>query len=145
MTDEDSVRREGGAMNKVVVRYADGRVVKGTTADFFPGRETFHVNLASAAPGTAPVEVRVKDLKAVFFVRDYAGNPSHVEKKAFDPSRPQVGRRIQVLFNDGEIMVGTTQGYQPGRPGFFVVPADPETNTERCYVVSASAKEVRFL
>jgi len=132
-------------MNKVVARYADGRVVKGMTSDFFPGRETFHLSVSSAEPGTAPVEIRVKDLKAVFFVRDYAGNPGHVEKKAFDPSRPQAGRRIQVLFNDGEIMVGTTQGYQPGRPGFFVVPADPEANTERCYVVSAAAREVRFL
>ena len=25
-------------MNKVVVRFADGRVLKGTAADFFPGR-----------------------------------------------------------------------------------------------------------
>jgi hypothetical protein len=132
-------------MNKVVARFADGRVVKGMTADFFPGRETFHVSVAASAPGSGPLEIRVKDLKAVFFVKDFAGNPSHVEKKEFDPSRPPAGRRIRVVFNDGEVLVGTTQGYQPGRPGFFVVPADSETNTERCYVVSAAAREVRFL
>jgi len=42
-------------------------------------------------------------------------------------------------------MVGTTQGYQPGRPGFFVVPADPVVNTQRCYVIAAATKEVSFL
>jgi hypothetical protein len=132
-------------MNKVVARYADGRVVKGVTADFFPGRETFHLSVASAASASAPIEIRLKDLKAVFFVKDLAGNPSHVEKKEFDPSRPPPGRRIRVVFTDGEVLVGTTQGYQPGRPGFFVVPADPEANTERCFVVSASTREVGFL
>jgi hypothetical protein len=132
-------------MNKVVARYVDGRVVKGVTADFFPGRETFHLSVASAAPAAAPLEIRVKDLKAVFFVKDLAGNPSHVEKREFDPSRPPAGRRIRVVFIDGEVVVGTTQGYQPGRPGFFVVPADPAANTERCYVVAAATREVGFL
>jgi hypothetical protein len=91
------------------------------------------------------VEVRIKELKGVFFVKDFAGNPKHVETKQFDPSRPPAGRRIRVVFKDGEVFVGTTQGYQPDRPGFFVVPADPGANTERCYVVAASTREVGFL
>jgi hypothetical protein len=132
-------------MNRVVVRFADGGLVKGTTSDFLPGRETFHVSEALAAPGAAAVEIRMRDLKAVFFVKDYAGDPKHVEKKQFDPSRPPAGRRIRVVFKDGEVFVGTTQGYQPDRPGFFVVPADPTANTERCYVVTASTNEVSFL
>ena len=132
-------------MNKIVARYSDGRLVKGVTSDFFPGRETFHVSLAAAAPGTVPVEIRVTDLKALFFVKDYAGDPKHAGRNEFDPSRPQAGRRIRVVFKDGEVMVGATQGYQPGRQGFFVIPADPDTNTERCYVVSSSTREVTFL
>ena len=132
-------------MNKIVARYADGRLVKGVTSDFFPGRETFHVSVAAAAPGTGPVEIHVKDLKALFFVKDYAGDPKRVERMEFDPTRPPAGRRLRVVFNDGEVMVGTTQGYQPGRQGFFVIPADTGANTERCYVVSASTKEVAFL
>jgi hypothetical protein len=103
------------------------------------------VSEALAAPGAAAVEIRMRDLKAVFFVKDYAGDPKHVEKKQFDPSRPPAGRRIRVVFKDGEVFVGTTQGYQPDRPGFFVVPADPTANTERCYVVTASTNEVSFL
>jgi len=41
--------------------------------------------------------------------------------------------------------VGATTGYQPGRPGFFLVPADAESNIERCYVVAAATQEIKFL
>jgi hypothetical protein len=132
-------------MNKVVARFADGSMVKGVTADFFPGRDTFHVSVAPGGPGSETVEIRLQDLKAVFFVRDYSGDPHHVRTKAFDAGRPTIGRKIKVVFRDGEVFVGTTQGYQPGRQGFFVVPADPEMNTERCYVVSAATQSVGFL
>jgi hypothetical protein len=132
-------------LNKVVVRFVDGRIVKGVTSDFVPAKERFHVSEAQAAPGAKPVEVQTKDLKALFFVKDFAGNPQHGDRNAFDPARPPAGRRIRVEFSDGEVLVGTTQGYQPGRPGFFVVPADPASNTERCYVVTASTKDVRFV
>jgi hypothetical protein len=132
-------------MNNVVARFADGRVVKGMTADFYPAKDLFHVTSATAPVGTIPVEVHTQDLKALFFVKDLAGNPQHVEKKAFDPDRPPTGRRIKVVFNDGEVLLGTTTGYQHGRPGFFLVPADPESNIERCYVVVAATQEISFL
>jgi hypothetical protein len=56
-----------------------------------------------------------------------------------------MGRKIQVAFKDGELMLGTTQGYQPNRPGFFVVPADAQSNIERCFVVTAATQEVKFV
>lgn len=132
-------------MNKVVARFADGRMIKGVTSDFMPAKDRFHITPAEAPGGSKPVEVQTKDLKAVFFVKDFAGNPQHEERKDFGASGPPPGRRIKVVFKDGETMVGTTQGYQPGRPGFFVVPADTGSNTERCYVVSAATQEVSFL
>lgn len=135
----------GGKVNRVVARFADGRMVKGTTADFFPGKESFHVSEAGAAPEATPVEVHTSELKALFFVKDLAGNREHVEKNAFDASRPAPGRKIKVVFTDGEVLVGTTTGYQKGRPGFFLVPADAGSNIERCYVVTAATKEISFL
>ena len=132
-------------MNKVVARFADGRTIKGMTADFFPGKDLFHVAEAAAPEGAAPVEISTKELKALFFVKDLVGDPEHVEEKEFDPSRPPAGRQIKVAFKDGEVLVGTTTGYQRGRPGFFLVPADPESNMERCYVVTAATEEVSFI
>jgi hypothetical protein len=130
-------------MNRVVARYADGRVLKGMTADFFPAKPSFHLTPTGAPPGSEPVEIQTRDLKAVFFVKDFEGDPDHVDRLTFD--RPPMGRKIKVVFRDGEILVGTTQGYQPGRPGFFVEPADSGANAERCYVVSAATKETGFI
>ncbi len=132
-------------MNKVVARFTDGRIIKGMTADFFPTKDLFHVSEATAPAGAKPVEISTKDLKALFFVKDFAGDPRRVKRNEFDPARPQAGRRIRVVFQDGEVLVGTTTGYQPGRPGFFVIPADAESNNERCYVVAAATREIRFL
>ncbi len=120
-------------------------MIKGMTSDFFPGKDTFHVNATNAPNVATPVEIRTKDVKAVFFVKDLAGNPQHVKRNEFDPAKPPVGRRIRVVFKDGEVLVGTTTGYQPGRPGFFIVPADSGSNNERCYVVTEATQEISFI
>ncbi|MDA3936722.1 MAG: hypothetical protein PF636_07675 [Actinomycetota bacterium] len=85
------------------------------------------------------------ELKALFFVKDFDGDPGYTENKEIDPSNPPAGRPIKVEFQDGEVLVGTTTGYQPSRPGFFLVPLDPDSNNERCYVVAAATQEVCFL
>ena len=130
-------------MNKIVAHFQDGRMIKGFTADFLPAKDVFHLSHADAAPGTKPTEVRVAELKALFFVKEFAGNPER--KRAQEFAKPPVGRKIKVVFKDGETLVGTTQGYQPGRPAFFVVPADPESNNERCFVITVATQEVSFV
>ncbi len=132
-------------MNKVVARFTDGHMVKGMTSDFVPSKDRFHVTELSAGPGAKPTEIETKALKALFFVRDFGGRTERGDRNAFDPGHPVAGRRIRVEFKDGEVLIGTTQGYQAGRPGFFLVPANPGTNTERCYVVTAAAADIRFV
>jgi hypothetical protein len=131
--------------NKIVVRYNDGRLMKGITSDFMPNRDLFHLVPVEASPGVKPVDVPVRELKAVFFVKDYTGNSEYQERKEFEPAKPVPGRKIKVVFKDSEVILGTTQGYQPGRPGFFIIPADPRSNNERLYVVSAATQEVSFV
>ena len=132
-------------MNKVVVRLSDGRTLKGETADFFPGKDIFHLRPANAPDGAKPVEISTKDLKALFFVKDYMGDPEREKRNDFDPAHTPAGRRIRVVFKDGEVLVGTTTGYQPGRPGLFIVPADTGSNNERCYVFASSTREIKFI
>lgn len=129
-------------MNQVVAHFLDGRLIRGATGDFYPAKDAFHV---LEEGGARPVEVRTSSLKALFFVKDLKGHPERTERQDFDPAHPVPGRRIEVTFRDGERMVGTTQGYQPGRPGFFLVPADGESNIERCYVVTGATTAVAFL
>lgn len=52
--------------NKIVIRYVDKRIEKGITTDFAPNKENFHVTPVGFKPGDKPLEVRIKDLKAVF-------------------------------------------------------------------------------
>jgi hypothetical protein len=131
--------------NKIVVRYQDGRILKGTSADFMPNKDLFHIVPMDSPPGKKPEEIHAHELKAVFFVKDYNGNAQYKKRNEFSPGSSVAGRKIKVVFKDEELLVGTTQGYQPGRPGFFVFPADTQSNNERCYVVATAAKEVSFL
>ncbi len=128
------------AGNRVVARFRDGRTVKGTTTDFLPTRDTLHIHTSVAVD-----LVRLSELKALFFVRDFIGDPGRQDSNQFDLARTVVGRKIRVEFADGEVLVGTTQGYQPERAGFFVVPADHDANHERVFVVQAATKAVTLL
>ncbi len=132
-------------MNRVVVHFQDGHLLKGLTNDFLPAKDHFHLQQDGAGADTRPVDVKVAELKALFFVKDYAGHSEHKRVQEFDPAHHEPGRRIRVVFKDGEVMIGTTQGYQPGRPGFFVTPADSGGNNERCFVVTSATKEVAFI
>jgi hypothetical protein len=130
-------------VNKIVARFVDGGLVKGSTNDFNPGKDSFHV--LPVGPGQKPVMVFMRDLKAVFFVRDLVGNPHHRELKAFDATKKFVGRKASVAFKDGEVLVGTTENYQPGRPGFFLIPVDPTANNQRCYIPMTAVRKVDIL
>ena len=132
-------------MNKIVVHYQDGRLLKGFTTDFLPAKDHFHVAVEGQAAGARPVEVRVAELKALFFVRTFEGNPGHHDRTDATTGRAGAGRGIRVVFKDGEVMVGTTQGYDRTRPGFWLAPGDPASNNERCFVVAAATQEVSFL
>jgi hypothetical protein len=116
-------------------------MVKGTTQDFAPAKDAFHV--IGSEGGARPVKVAVGDLKAVFFVKSLVGNPAYHEVKDF--GGPVPGRKVQVTFKDGETLVGSTQAYQPDRPGFFMTPADPQSNNERIFVVTRAVAKVSFL
>lgn len=131
-------------MNRVVARFQDGRMLKGFTTDFLATKDRFHLVVEGSSPGTKPAEVIVAELKALFFVKSFTGNPEHEEPSEF-PDRTAAGRRIRIIFKDGEIMAGTTQGFDRARPGFFVVPVDFRSNNERCFVVTAATDKVLFL
>ena len=129
---------------KVVARYINGKRVKGLSQDFFPNKDRFHV-YPTENPQAEAVEVLLKELKAVFFVRDFVGNYQYNERKEYVPEHKPSGRKIEVTFKDGEVLVGTTLGYDPNRPGFFLFPADPKSNNVRVFAVTTAVKKVRYL
>jgi hypothetical protein len=130
---------------KIVVRFSDGRIKKGHTQDFFTNKPSFHLIRNHPSGSRKPEEIRVGDLKAVFFVNTLAGNPDYKERKEFAEDDSPKGRKVEVIFADGEILQGSVLGYSPKEPGFFFFPADPKSNNTKAFVVNASVKEVRYL
>jgi hypothetical protein len=128
-------------LHKVVVRYKNGAVVKGTTSDFAPNRTAFTVN--QEPPSAAgPVPVKIEDLKAVFFVHSFLGNREYREQKLRAPEG-KLGRRYLLTFTDGETLRGTALGANLSRYGFLLFPADHGGNNKRIFVVHSAVKELR--
>ena len=132
----------GTSWQKVVVRYSEGQILKGYTQDFHPTRAHFTLSSAPLPNADDAVIVPLVRLKAVFFVRDFAGDPNYVE--CHDTTESERGRRIAVTLSDGEIIVGTTLNYRSSGLGFFVTPIDPLVNNIRVFVVAQSVQQVRF-
>jgi hypothetical protein len=128
---------------KVIARYLDGRVIKGYCYDFSPDAPRFRLYPLGGQAKRGAIEAGVLDLKAVFFVRDFVGNPAYAERKAFAGGERPPGRKVTVIFTDGEVLTGYTLGYDRQRPGFFLFPADPRSNNLRVFVVSAAVRDVR--
>ena len=128
--------------NQVVAHLLDGKVFKGTTEDFFPNRPNFHLRLVGSG---AVKEVECRTLKAVFFVKDFEGNPRHRDIQSFvrESGGANQGRKIAALFKDGELICGYTLTYAPEREGFFVSPSDPGSNNLRVYVLAHATQEVK--
>jgi len=130
-------------VNKVVVAYLNGSRLRGCVYDFSPLKDTFRLVLEGDASHQKFAEVVLKDLKAVFFVKDFRGDSKYKESQKIAEGKP--GRKIEVVFSDGEKIVGTTQAYDPKKSGFFVFPADAKSNSLRIFVVNWNVRSVKFL
>ena len=125
--------------NKVVLKFKNNTMKKGTTRDFFPNKTQFHLEEMNREI----VEVSIEDLKAIFFVKDFEGNKNH--QYNYDDEIAGGGKKIKVRFIDGETMVGYTLGYSPDRQGFYLTSADLQGNNERIFVVKSATEKVEFL
>ena len=129
--------------NKIVVHLKDGVVLKGVTHDFEPSQGSFH--LLPAEGGGVPVRVRLGDMKALFYVKDYVGNRDFVARRQFDDAQ-RAARKAIVSFHDGEEIWGVLgEGADQDGTGFFFFPADKRDNNIRIFVIRSAMKELRVV
>ena len=126
---------------KVIIRFKDGRKLKGYVNDFFSKLSDFSFK---KEPSDKATRIVFDDLKAIFFVKDLDGNPDYSEKKEFEEDQTYLGKKVKVVYHDGEVAVGTVLSYNPKRPGFLMVPSDEKSNNIKIFVVSSAVKELRF-
>jgi Family of unknown function (DUF6982)/PilZ domain len=129
--------------NRIVVRYVDGPVLRGYSNDFHPARAHLHLCPSVNCAAAERLLVPVSRLKAVFFVRTLEGDRERVDDQTFDEA-PR-GRKVQVTFRDGEVVVGTTLNYKPEAHGFFLRPANARGNNTRIYIVTPAIRHMRFI
>jgi len=131
--------------NRLVVKYKDGKIVKGWTTDFGQNKELFHLHPIEGY-GEKLIEINTSDLKAIFFVKDYRGDKKYQKVRTFEGQREPIPseRKIIVIFKDGENFYGTSHSYNPEKKGFFVYPIDPNDNNDRVFVVNPAVDSVKL-
>lgn len=142
------------AGERVVIHVRAGKLLKGLLTGFSPTAETVNLQPESD-PSQSPIEVRIAELKAIYYVRSFAGNRQYKKKRYFATMEGK-GKRIMVRFKDGEILCGFIEGdlpwkdgfltsTDPSLKGFFMQPADPEGNNTKVFVVTTAVQDVRRL
>ena len=126
--------------NLIVARYTDGRTVKGTSLDVAQNRPNCHVRVADGNM----VQVVLKELKALFFVKSLDGDPAHVDARSIAHSDPRLrgSHLVEITFHDGERITGLANRFPPNQPFFFLVPVDTTTNNLRILVNQGEVAQV---
>ncbi len=126
---------------RLVVRYLDGRMLKGFTNGFSAASGNVHVWIDPNAPESSRITVSISQLKTIFFVHDLEGDPAH--RPGADAAIGH-GRRVEVTFVDGEVLMGRTLTYSTDGRGFFVTPLDSGGNNVRIFIAPAAVQQVTF-
>ncbi len=127
----------------VVAHFKEGTIKKGYTKSFAFFREVF--DFTEVNPRTEEdiekVMIRLEDLKALFYVKEFEGNPDYQPRN--DVERHGFGDRVEVTFHDNETLVGYTPNYREDNNGFILYPADPGSNNQIVAVIRSSIQSVK--
>lgn len=135
---------------KVILRFIDGKMLKGYIRDLKIAEEYLYLEDESANRH----KVRLKELKAIFFVKRFEGVRGHQEKKDF-PESSTAARHVFVKFKDGETIMGSMEGEVSWQRGAFretmkeraftIVPVDEDGNNIRIVVITTAVQDVAMV
>lgn len=143
--------------DKVVI-HLENEVIKGYL-ETRPADETLDSLLQSIAEPPRDVlrvrllgddvvrEIPVEQTKAIFYVKEFDGDPQHKNLRFYKGAPIVHGLWIRLEFIDGEIMEGLVRNTIRFMvdSGFFLRPTDPYSNNRLVYVVKRWLKECRVL
>jgi hypothetical protein len=128
---------------QIVVRYLDGRIMKGTPASWDIETDGFGLLPRDALPGsTEEAYITFRNLKAVYFVRDFDGQ---IGKKLVSPKSQIHGIHMKLTFHDKEEVEGyTSEAYDAESPRFYFFPADQSGNIISILVERENLKNIEI-
>jgi len=117
--------------NDVVAHYLNGNIIKGTSMDVAPGKGVCHIRTDEGI-----TKVEFKDLKALYFVKDLAGDSKRDDTQEVeqDDMRLRGSRLLEVVFKDDERLVVLCNTFPPKTERFFVLPVDMDSNNKRILI-----------
>ncbi len=127
-------------MVPVVLRYLNGEMEKCFIKPYIScSVKVLQVIKESGEVITVPVE----DLKAVFFVKELKGR-GHKEGswEEEDPKALKAGKKITVVFKDGEKMKGKVIGNYEKSGSFFLYPIEKDSNNIKVFIVKNSLAKI---
>jgi hypothetical protein len=150
------IEKDTTTSEKVVVQFGT-RMVKGylespvwtTIEELLSGAppsspESFQVRLLES---NTVEEIPVKDVKAIFYVHSFEGDPNHKVLSFYGNSPIVHGIWMRLQFHDGEVIEGIVHNsirYLVD-PGFFLLPTDPGSNNKLVYVSKSRLADHRVL
>ena len=128
----------------VIARMKDGGLLRGHLDN--PKRLSQGVVQLAGLNGES-MTIDVRGLKGIFFVRDFDGRREYVEDKTLQEEPERAGLRIQLRFEDNEILEGVTDNSLDliAHQGFYFWPPDPKSNNRLIYVVKSALIGFRVL
>ena len=112
---------------RVILHTLEGLVKRGVLRDANLGDDTVGLE---AQPGALENIPRPR-IKAIFFMLPSGQKPV-----------PPTGDKLRVTFKDGRQLAGFSSDHKGTGLGFFVVPADNRTNTERIFIYRSSVEKI---
>ena len=129
---------------KVCIRHFDGRLINGYVApQTYLRADGVEVLDRSAQALVAPY----RDIKAVYFVREFDGEPMSGQKSVFTARPKKEGLWVRLLFRDGEVFEGILANNLLLLPdqGMTITPPDPNAGVQRVFVPREALSEVTVL
>jgi len=93
------------------------------------------------------VHIPLEEVKGVFFVREFEGNPQRPERKVFH-SRPRLaGLWVRMTFKDNEVLEGLLANNLLAMDplGFIVTPPDLYSNNVRMFIPRSALSGIEVL
>ncbi len=130
------------SLRKVVVRTRGGEAIPG-----FANQALIKNTLEIITNKGQEQTFSLEDLKAVYFVKDFEGNPGYDEIKFLTEEPTGSMLWVRLKFCDGEVQEGkiTNDLELVCAPGFFLWPLDRDTNNECVYVIKSSLQSFSIL
>lgn len=93
------------------------------------------------------VSIPLEEIKAIFFVREFDGNPQHPERKVFHGRPRLVGLWVRMTFKDKEVLEGLLPNnlLEIDPLGFFVTPPDLYSNNLKMHIPRTALAGIEVL